>query len=1403
MSRPFSSGFRLPLYGAAVVLALVLRFAGLDWGAFHPDEWAVGSTVQGLAWPSSAVGALSADSPLNPGSFNYGSLPIYLLRAASETAGLLRGTVPFVPSDIVVWRAVSGLADLATLAVCALIARRLFREPAGILAAFLYAVAVLPIQLSHFHAVDPLMTAFTTAAAGAALLFVSGASVRWGFAAAALAGLAVAVKATAVLFAVPVVLAWAVFLLRERRARNAWSPRLLALGGGAMTLAVAASVAGQPYAMLDWAAFRDDVYFQTQMARGEQELPFTIQYLRTTPFLYHLRNLVVWGLGWPLGIAALAAVVWLLVRGVRNKDMALVLLAAGILVPFALLGGQQVKFMRYLLPLYPLLIVAASGLLATAARPLWSRGGRARWAAAALVAGIVVPTGFYGVAFSTVYAVTHPVQRMAEWIQDNVPTGTAIAFEAWDQGFPGSERYRAITVHPYNADDARKADHLAEVLDEADYVFLFSNRAYGALPRLPERYPLMREYYRQLLTGGLGFEIAHVEATYPTLLGVTFADRTLGPLGLSARDIGLPPHPGLGTLVLGPADESFTVYDHPKTVLLRKRTELGRDELRSRLQEGLRGSGAGSPPGLDPLLSMTPERARAQREGGSWTAVFADRGLPAAAPLLVWLLAVQAIAFVGFPLTTRVFRALPDRGYLLGKTLSLLLAAYVAWLLVSLGVVSFSRTAVIVSIVLLASASALIGFAARREILEFVRARWRLLLTMEMLFLFAFLAFTLLRAANPDLWHSHRGGEKPMDLAYLTAVVRSTSLPPYDPWFAGGFLNYYYFGQFVVATLVHLTGIVPEVAFNLAVPLLWAMTLGGCVSVVYNLVEASNVPLAFPRGRLRGALGAGVLAATLVGLAGNLDGGIQVVQQFMDGMTGGVVPSALHALSGADFDYWRSSRMVDVPGSISITEFPFFSFLFADLHAHLIAMPMTLLAAGLALAAALAVHRRSGAVTRLLPIALLGLTIGALFATNAWDAPAYVVVGVGAVAVAFASRGTPLRVTAMYAGLTLGAVGLIAFVAFASFHASNTAFYTSLARSPEQTPVHSYLAIFGLPLFVLLAALAVRLRGTWKGREPLAWLAAVAVALAAAVVWTAGYQVVALNVVLIAGIAVAARAPDAGLPDRLALATAGLALALVAGVDLYAVDDRLVRMNTIFRVYLQAWVFLGLAAGFLLWRLWHDGLFGGLGRSLPRTAFAVGLAALVLAAGVYPVLGTRARLADRFGPTRLTLDGLAYADSATYRDVGDTVVRLDAEIEGIEWLRRNVDGSPVVAEAALPPYPDDVPYFRFLSRVAVYTGLPIVVGWPWHQQQQRGVERAGPILDARIADVRRLFTAEEPAEVRRLLGKYEIEYIVVGQMERFYYPAEGLAVFDAMPELERHDINGLFTVFRVRGPASA
>src|SRR5439155_22408189 len=132
------------------------------------------------------------------------------------------------------------------------------------------------------------------------------------------------------------------------------------------------------------------------------------------------------------------------------------------------------------------------------------------------------------------------------------------------------------------------------------------------------------------------------------------------------------------------------------------------------------------------------------------------------------------------------------------------------------------------------------------------------LLATEVVYLLGFALFTTIRAINPDLWHPTFGGEKPMNFAYLNAVTKSDYFPPYDPWFAGGIINYYYYGFVLVATLIKLTGIMPEIAFNLAEPLLFGALCAGAFSLAFSL----SMPV---RGRVRraSAYSAGVAGVLL------------------------------------------------------------------------------------------------------------------------------------------------------------------------------------------------------------------------------------------------------------------------------------------------------------------------------------------------------------------------------------------------------------------------------------------------------------------------------------------------------------------------------------------------------------
>ena len=1540
---------------AILALALALRFYGLAWDdgfgfTPHPDERAILDRVIGISPPGLGELALLLDaerSPWNPRWFNYGSFPLYVLKFVQIAAE------PFLddPNDIrVLGRAVSGIADIATILAVYGIAALVFDRKTGLLAALLTALAVIHIQLSHFFAVDTLQAMLAIAALYFMLRVAREGRMRDSLLAGALVGLGLATKASQLPIVAPFVIAHLMFALglNGKMATDGFKQRAETafwglVGGGA--LALIALLLAQPYMLLDWGTFFSHVSEQSEMIRGIRDYPYTRQYADTTPYWYHIRQLAVWGYGLPLGIAAWAGLLYISLRGmplklgaaylvvgwalpaailllshsaiavvaaagisllallatlpVRSKDTRLdVLLLCWVVPYFIVTGAFHVKFMRYMLPIAPLLtlfgarmlwalwdaahqtvipahptvipahptvipapstvipahptvIPAKAGIQHDDERAEFAQRGRManvvrhaalRPFAAILIALVLVSTAFYALAYANgVYGSVHPGVRASEGLNSNAPYGAFVLKEHWEESLPRLRSdFEFYDLPMYEDDRFAKTALIAEMLADADYLVFFSNRLYGTIPRLPERYPVSTAYYRLMFSKQLGYTQMDVQTSYPSLFGVALVDDTLGRPNLPSVGnwVGGYYSPTLDSpplsVNLGYADESFSVYDHPKVLIYRNTGRLDAAEILRRIEEEAPSNDSLSTRSEPELgLVYSPQDAAIQQSGGTWTDIIHPASWTNRLPVLAWLGALQLIALATLPLTFVVFRPLSDRGYLLGKTLGILLVGLIVWLLASLQWMAFSRASIALAIALMAAVSLGILAFRWREIADFVRRRWPTIVVAELIFLAAFLAFALVRMANPDLWHPYRGGEKPMDFAYLNAVLRSTIMPPYDPWFGGGYLNYYYWGQFLTAMLIKATGILPTTAFNLAVPTFFALTVGGVYTVVYNLVEKARSSMG--QGKEHGigaATLAGLTGVAFVTVLGNLDGALQVI---------GGVRQLLAGQPFGEFDFWRSSRMMppDPPGH-EITEFPFFTFLFADLHAHLMVIPFTALVIGLALAVVFAATRVNFRQTSsntsptlsilsidvILRLAILGIAVGSLAALNTWDVPMYLLVGAASILFAeFLAQGGFGLMVFVRAGAKSAFMAVMGVVAFLPYHLSSETFYSGVESTTNTTTLLQFLAISGLFAFIIgtfavdeladgaraqFAALRRKfgqLYAVLDGDEgepvSVGWLVSVIIgalllglALTAAFTGVAGSAVpfvAALAAMLaVVGVCLLTRdRPDAA-PLGFALTLALIALLLVIGLDFFRVEGDIDRMNSVFKFYLQAWMMLGIASAYLLWRLFHArrsslARIGGV-----RQVWLVALAALVLGAAIYPVMGTRDRLRDRFDGyvTPLTLDGTAFMQGSSYREEGNARVDLSADYEGIEWLQRNVQGSPVVLEAVTPSY-------RWGGRVSMYTGLPSVIGWQWHQEQQR----AGYAYEVgtRRSDVETIYSTHDAEEALNLMREYGVEYVYLGHLERIYFPG-GIGKFEdgLNGALDKVFDNGDTTIYRVK-----
>jgi YYY domain-containing protein len=1011
--------------------------------------------------------------------------------------------------------------------------------------------------------------------------------------------------------------------------------------------------------------------------------------------------------------------------------------------------------------------------------------------------------------------------------------------------------YRSdLNFEMYWADDENKLIRFETNLDLADYIFITSSRQWGTTTRVPERYLLTTFYYRNLLgcptdkevewcynvaepgmfEGALGFKLVATFQSNPKL----------GPLEFNTQF----------------AEEAFTVYDHPKVFIFEKTDAYDPITVREMLRSVdlskvvyFTPGDAAKYQGPDPSqlyepkynLMLPDDRLAEQREWGSWSALFNTESLvntsqPLAAAVFYGF--VTLLGLLCFPIIRLGFPGLHDRGYPLSKLAGLLLLAFIVWILGSFGI-SFTSTMITLVLVGIGLFSLVLILLQRKQLWSDLRENWRYYLAVEFLALIAFVFFIMIRMGNPDLWHPWKGGEKPMDFSYLNAVLKSKTFPPYDPWFTGGYINYYYYGFVIVGVPIKLLGIVPAVAYNIVLPIWYSLLVLGAFSVGWNLYQGipRSHALRIGEKKSKNILGMALLVGlvTAIGLAllGNLgtvrlivngyqriaSGGIAVEDAALPQKISWAIQGFVQFLRGTPMPfypgdwYWYPSRVI--PGE-PITEFPYFSFIYGDLHAHLIAFPITILAISWSLSVVLSKakwgekddqYKWLGGVIGFL---LGALVIGALRPTNTWDFYTYIVLASIALMYSILRHYIPRwKLNIRWGdwmekiGVGMGAVLLLVLLALLFYHPFSYWYgqgYTSVEMwEGARTPLDSYFTHWGLFLFLVIS---------WMGWETFhwmkttpqtdlqklepyrSWLYAILIMI-----------VVLLFIFLVMGVVVALVALPLGLwavvlmlrPGRsdgmrFLLFLIGTAVTLTLVVELIYLPGDIGRMNTVFKFYLQVWIIFALSAGVCLgWviqslRYWK-----------PRLIFVwqVVLFMLVTSAALFTLMGTTDKIRDRMTPDAPhTLDGIAFMQDATFYDMGVNM-QLGEDYEAIRWVQENIKGSPVILEGQAFEY-------RWGNRFTIYTGLPGVIGWNWHQRQQRAILRNN-IVQERVDAVNLFYTTEDLAYVNGFLDEHDVAYIIVGQLEYAFYPGVGLTKFDLYEGVLWEAVyqDGMTTIYRV------
>lgn len=777
---------------------------------------------------------------------------------------------------------------------------------------------------------------------------------------------------------------------------------------------------------------------------------------------------------------------------------------------------------------------------------------------------------------------------------------------------------------------------------------------------------------------------------------------------------------------------------------------------------------------------------------------------------LAWYALLAGLSWLVLPIAYRLLPALPERGYALLRPLALLLWGFVFWLLSSFGLLANNAAGLLTVLLLLAGLSVWAWRSQPAGALgAWLREQRAQIVATELVFALAFLFMLWMRASYPRV----EGTEKPMELAFINAILQSPSMPPQDPWLSGFSISYYYFGYLMVAMQAKLLGVAGAVAFNLGVVSVFAMGAAAAYGLVFNLLAVHRPAIVRTARWLAG------LAPLLMLVMGNVEGLLEIMHArhlFWETNAAGESSSAVWAwldvkelvnpplseprwtprLFDGGWWWWRASRVINdrtfAGGEQElIDEFPAFSFVLGDLHPHVFSIPFVLLATSVAFNTYLGGSERKkpwlGLHIKEESLVFAALVIGALAFLNIWDLPIYAILFAGAYVLRRAVSEGWVRARLdefLKLVMIVGAGGVGLFLPFFIGFTSQAGGILPNLLTPTRG-THLWIMFATLLTPVLLWAL-----WQWKQRGfaglPKALLASLAFV---AALWLGSLALAWLYAGLLSGTPLGqAILSDLGAPDvaslfaeslrrRFAGPGGWLSLIGLLGVfgGLLAAAGKAGRSKQAPAEAASSFaVLLALIAALLVTApefIYLRDQFGTRMNTVFKFYYQAWLLWSVVAAYGASVVMLELRRGARAAAAALLMLALgagfvypAYAFADIASRPPNQPLALDGSLhlspearEAIAWLQAAEPG--VLAEAVGGSY-------SAYARYATFTGMQGVMGWPGHQGQWRG----GNVDYERIGALESLYSTGDWATASEILQRYAIDYVIVGDLERAAYP---------------------------------
>lgn len=528
-----------------IILGGILRFYNLNWDQghfFHPDERNI----------ANAVSRIRFFSQLNPEFFAYGGFSIYLYRAIGDAIVFLTKNAQWVTD----WGLINLIARytgafFSTLTIIPLffLSKKVFNLKTALVASLLFVFSVFSIQTAHFGITENLFAFLSITTCLTAVFIYKKPTVVNSLFLGAVIGVMIATKTTALTLGV---IPAATYLLLIKKVPI---HKLALLGTITLAVTSVLFVLFSPYTFIRWDKFMESMRYESGVALGTLPVPYTLQFTNTPPYFFQLKNFF-WQLG-PLALVSLAGFAVILVEGIRKKEGLYILFIVFPLMYFLYVGSWYTKFIRFMVPILPFLVISGAYILVVTQQKYRAIG-------TLLLVLVIGFTMLWAMAFMSIYTKEQTRITASKWIYNNIAQGSVILGEHWDDGLPipmeenNPSQYTIEQLTLYDEDSPMKRAYLAQKLSSADYIVINSRRLYGTLMYLPDRYPLTSWYYHQLFAGELGYRKVAEFTSYPRLFGIQFNDDA--------------------------SEETFQVYDHPKVLIFENSTYLSSDEIERMLQ---------------------------------------------------------------------------------------------------------------------------------------------------------------------------------------------------------------------------------------------------------------------------------------------------------------------------------------------------------------------------------------------------------------------------------------------------------------------------------------------------------------------------------------------------------------------------------------------------------------------------------------------------------------------------------------------------------------------------------------------------------------------------------------------------------------------------------------------------